>query len=94
MVGVDLPRRSDMNLSVGPRLGVSQYSKSVHERLVHSAGCGKGLFHGHFLHRRSDRWVVVDVGQLVLPRTIDVQMLDDVGHQRRQACPRSCPVIE
>ena len=40
------------------------------------------------LHRGGDRGFVVDVGQVVLPRAIDVQVLDHIGHQLPQALAR------
>lgn len=65
-------------------------AKSVHMRLVHSAGGSKGLFHSHSLHRRRDRGVVIDGRQFVSPGAIDVEMLDDIGHQIAQ--PFACVV--
>jgi hypothetical protein len=52
-------------------------------RLVHSRGNFGMLFCGDFLNRRGDRRLAIDLGQLVEPGAIDVEVFPHIGYQVR-----------
>ena len=56
------------------------YPKSVHMRLLHSAGRDESIFHDHTLTRHGDRWRIIEFGELGLPRAIQVEMVHHIGH--------------
>jgi hypothetical protein len=58
-----------------------QGPKSGHMTLVHSRGNFGMLFCGDVLNRRGDRRLVIDLGQLVEPGAIDVEVFLHIGHQ-------------
>jgi hypothetical protein len=57
-------------------------------RLAHSVSRDEGLVHGHSLHRRSDRRVVIYLRQVVSPGAIDREKLDPISYQIPQPFAR------